>query len=91
MLIGGPGERWALDLQGPFPPSNGYKYLFTAICPFSKFGVCVPLRNKEASTVARALVDHVFLKWGLCFTILTDQGLKFEAELLKNYVAQSHI
>jgi len=83
MLIGGPGERWALDLQGPFPPSNGYKYLFTAICPFSKFGVCVPLRNKEASTVARALVDHVFLKWGLCFTILTDQGLEFEAELLK--------
>jgi len=63
MLIGGPGERWALGLQGPFPPSNGYKYLFTAICSFSKFGVCVPLRNKEASTVARALVDHVFLKW----------------------------
>ena len=31
--------------------------------------------------MAKALVDHVFLKWGLCFEILTDQGKEFEAEL----------
>ena len=50
MLVGGPGERWAIDLAGPHPAVNGYKYMMTAICCFSKFGVCIPIRNKEAST-----------------------------------------
>ena len=83
MLIGGPGERFAIDLCGPFPPSNGYRYLFTAVCAFSKFGICVPIRNKEASTVAKAMVDHIFLKWGLVREILVDQGPEFDAELFK--------
>ena len=82
MVLGGPGERWSIDLTGPHPASNGYKYLFTALCPFSKFGIVVPIRNKEAATVAEVLVNHVFLKWGLCFQILSDQGKEFEAELL---------
>jgi hypothetical protein len=81
MCLGAPGERWCIDLCGPFPLSNGYKYLFTAICPFSKFGVAVPIRNKEASTVAKVLVEHVLLKWGLCFEVLHDQGPEFEAVL----------
>ena len=42
----------------------------------------MPLRSKDATTVAKALVNHVFLKWGLCHEILTDQGPEFEAELL---------
>jgi len=25
MLVGGPGERWAIDLTGPHPAVNGYK------------------------------------------------------------------
>ena len=83
MLVGGPGERFAIDLCGPFPPSNGYRYLFTAICPFSKFGICVPIRNKDAATVAKAMVEHIFLKWGLVREILVDQGPEFEAELFQ--------
>ena len=75
-------EKGGVDLMGPFPISNGYKYIFSAICPFSKFGVCVPIRNKEAATLANALVEHVLLKWGLCHEILTDLGAEFEAELL---------
>jgi len=80
--VGAPGKRWGLDLTGPHQMSNGYKYMFTAICQFSKFGVAVPIRNKEASTVAKALIDNVFLKWGLPHEVLTDQGSEFEAELL---------
>ena len=38
--------------------------------------------NKEAITVAKALVDHVFLKWGMAHCLLTDQCSEFEAELL---------
>ena len=88
MLVGGPGERFAIDLTGPHPSANGYKYMMTAICCFSKFGVCVPIRDKEASTVAKAIVDHVFLKWGMCHEILTDLGKEFEAELFNELLQQ---
>jgi transposase InsO family protein len=43
--------------------------------------VAVPIPNKEATTVGKALVDHVFLKWSLPFEVLSDQGKDFEAEL----------
>ena len=42
----------------------------------------MPLRNKEATTVAKAMVDHVFLRWGLCTEVLSDLGPEFEAELM---------
>ena len=79
---GAPGEKVAIDLQGPFPASNGYKYVLTIICMFSKFAVCVPLRNKEAHTVAKAMVDHYFIKFGLCQVLLSDLGLEFENEVM---------
>ena len=81
MVIGSPGQRWVIDLTGPFCASQGHKYIFTAICPFSKFAVAVPIRNKEAKTVAKVLVNHVFLKHGLCVEILSDLGPEFQAEL----------
>jgi hypothetical protein len=33
--------------------------------------------------VAIVIVDQLFLKWGLCFEILSDQGLEFEASLTR--------
>ena len=87
LAVGSPGERWSIDLTGPHCMSNGYKYMLTAVCMFSKFGVVVPLRSKEAHVVARAIVEHIFLKWGLCHEILTDQGSEFEAELLKELLS----
>ena len=79
---GAPGEKLAIDLQGPFPASNGYRYVLSIICCFSKFGITVPLRNKEAHTVAKALVEHVFSRFGLAHTILSDLGKEFENDLL---------
>jgi len=67
-------EKVAVVLQGPFPASNDYKYVLTIICMFSKYGICVPLRKK-------ALVDHFFLKCGLCQVLLSDLDNEFENEL----------
>ena len=69
-------------LYGSFPASNGYKYIVTVICVFSKFDICASLRNKEAHTVSRPLVDHVFLKYGMS----CDQGLEFENEIFSSLV-----
>jgi hypothetical protein len=88
MVLGYPAQRLNIDLTGPYPTSvDGYIYMFTAICPFSKYAIEVPVRNKEASNVAKALVDNVFFKWGMCEEVLTDQGKKFEAELLQEFLS----
>ena len=81
MVIGAPAERWVIDLCGPYKPSQGYRYIFTAVCPFSKYVIAVPIRNKEAATVARVVVDHIVMKWGLPSEILSDLGPEFQADL----------
>ena len=60
--------------RGPFPKSlQGFVYILTAICVFTKYMVLVPLRDKTAASVARALFEAVFLKFG-AGEILTDNG-----------------
>jgi hypothetical protein len=61
MIIGSPVLRWVIDLTGPFCMSNGHKYIFTAIDPFTKYAVAVPIPNKEAHTVARVFFEQVML------------------------------
>ena len=82
MTMGSPVERFCIDLAGPFPKSSsGHVYIMKAICAFSKFTILVPLRDKTAITVAKAIMEHVFTKFG-CGEILTDNGKEFKCELL---------
>ena len=84
MQVGAPFERLSVDLTGPHPRSSrGHTYILTIMCHFSKWGDAFPLRNKEAVTVARVLVDQFFTKYaGLGLSILTDQGKEFCNTLL---------
>ena len=81
MIVSEPAARWSIDLSGDYPPSNGYRYIFTAVCTFSKFAVAVPIRNKSAKTVARVIVERVLLLHSLPCEILTDLGGEFVNEL----------
>jgi len=45
---------------------------------FSRFAVAVPIPNKDAHTVAKAIVENVFLRFGLCSEILSDRGREFD-------------
>src|SRR6266516_4120610 len=82
LVVGFPLELWGVDLAGQFrKTTTGYEYILTAIDSFSKFIVLVPIRVKTALTVANALWNHVFLKFGVG-TILCDRGLEFKNNLL---------
>ena len=39
---------------------NRYKYILVLICAFSKLVITVPLRNKAAPTVAKAIFENLF-------------------------------
>jgi len=50
-------ERVQVDLPGPHPPVNGFTYICTCICAFTKYVVAWPIRNKKwAPTVAKDIV-----------------------------------
>ena len=74
-----------MDLTGPHVCSkNGHKYLLTGICNFTKYLVAVPLRDKSALSVARALVRNVYLVYGAVELQITDQGREFCNEVMSN-------
>jgi len=41
------------------------------------------LRNKEAVTVARALVEQVFCRYGTPFTLLSDRGGEVDGHVMR--------
>ena len=82
--VGEPLERLAIDLTGPHPTSSsGHVYILTAVDLFTKWAEAVPLRNKEAVTVARALVDVVISRLGIPLQILSDNGKEFDNSIMK--------
>ena len=85
MRTGAPIERLHIDLSGPFPRSEntGMTYICTCICAFTKYAVAVPIPDKSAVTVARAILEHVILRLGCPDCILSDNGREFENALFR--------
>ena len=84
MIMGAPMERLSVDITGPHPTSSGgHKYISTVVDHFSKWAEAFPIRNQEAQTVAKMLIDRVFTYIGMPMQILSDQGKNFESELFK--------
>ena len=83
-LVGEPWFRVSVDITGPHPRSSkSNQYILTLVDHFSKWAEAIPLRNHTAPTVARALMVHVFSKFGAPWQLLTDRGTEFESELFK--------
>ena len=83
-LTGEPWERLGIDVTGPHPTSaKGNVYVLTVIDHFTKWVEMFPMKNQEAATVAKILVDRVFCVHGCPLQILTDRGPNFESSLFR--------
>ena len=81
-LVGAPMRRCGMDLQGPFPRSNGgMVYILVIQDYFSKWVELFPLPDKTAQTVAEILVKEFFTRYGVCNRLHSDQGMEFDAAL----------
>ncbi len=80
-----PNDRVHADLFGPLPSSpSGNKWILTLTCAFSKFVRVLPLPNKEASTVASAILRHWVAVFGPMGRLVHDQGREFHNVLLRD-------
>jgi len=81
-LVGEQLERVSVDITGPHPRSSKQnQYILTVVDHFSKWAEAIPLRNHTAPVVARALVMHVFSRYGAPLQLVSDQGPEFQSEL----------
>ena len=82
--VGAPMEKLAIDVMGPFPRSaKGNRYVLVVCDYFTKWVESFAMPNQEAETVARILVDEVICRFGVPYSIHSDQGTNFESTLFQ--------
>lgn len=75
----------SIDTIGPFMKSNyGNSYAVTIQCELTKYVVIIPIPDKSAATIARAIVEHFILIYGPMTEIRTDMGTEYKNQLFEN-------
>jgi hypothetical protein len=86
-----PGETFYLDLTGPLVESEGKKYILVVIDSFSRFVMVTGIADKCAETVVKALMDEIFLKFGIPGYLNNDCGSEFRNALCKAFLRYSGV
>ena len=73
-----------VDIVGPLPESQGYKYLLTCIDRFTRWPEAIPMASTDSIACARALWQGWMSRFGSPDSITCDRGRNFESELWKN-------
>ena len=83
-----------VDIVGPLPPSNGFRYLLTCIDRFTRWTEAIPISDITAKTAVNAFVSGWISRFGTPSTITTYRGAQFEFHLwneLMNLLGSSRI
>jgi transposase InsO family protein len=82
--VGVPWERVGVDLAGPFTRTDrGNRYLLVVVDYFTRWPEAIPIASTHAEVVARALVEHVFSRFGVPAELHSDRGSNFESNVFR--------
>ena len=70
-----------VDLVGPLPYSDGFKYLLICVDQFTRWPEAIPIKDIRAETVADAFFGGWVARFGTPATITKDRGAQFESRL----------
>jgi hypothetical protein len=78
-----PFEEIACDIKTMFPSKTGYRYLLVLVCNVTRFVILIPLKSKDAMTVAEAIVQRCILIFGPFKKFVSDQGTEFSNQVIE--------
>ena len=92
IMAGFPMQTVAVDIMGPLPESpSGNLYVLVAGDYFTRYMEVYPIPNQEAVTVAKKLIDELFLRFSTPEQLHSDQGRQFESDLIAEICKVLHI
>ena len=78
-----PLEVLAMDFTVLESSSNGYENVLVLTDAFTKYTQAIPTKDQRATTVAKALVQNWFVRFGVPKRLHSDQGRNFESNIVK--------
>jgi len=72
-----------MDIVGPLPASQGYKYLLTTVDLTTRLLNALPLKDTSSKSCAQAFLLHHVALFGLPSACTSDQGSNFVSEIFK--------
>lgn len=81
-------DVWGIDFIGPFPSSNGCKYILVAVDYVSKWVEAIALPTNDAKVVVNFVKKHIFTRFGTPRVMISDGGTYFCNKLLDNILAK---
>ena len=77
-------DKVSLDTEGKLPTTPySNKHILTMQDKLIKYCIAVPIPDISATTVAHAIIKHIFSQYGAPRAILTDRGESFINNLLR--------
>lgn len=67
-----------LDVLGPLPESNGYRFVLLMIDSFTKFSLLYPIFRQDVGELKRTFVNAISL-FGVPKLLITDRGRMFDS------------
>ena len=74
-------EHIHVDIVGPLPTCQGYRYCLTMSDRFTRWPEVAPMEDMTADTVVKTLYSSWIARFGCPRRITTDQGRQFEAAI----------
>ena len=72
-----------VDTIGPLPKSyKGNEYAVTLLCDLTKYLVTIPIQDKSARTIAKAIFENFILTYGPMKTFITDMGAEYKNSIM---------